>query len=88
MEKKGKMLFNLPGNPLSLSSARQSVESKSVQSSLPVFDIFLLQVFCMRLVTATASTLPDIYKTLFDEGTRAHDTSEQCLFTKMVQLLL
>lgn len=65
-KKKGKVLFNLPGNPLSLSSARQYVEFKSVKSSLPVSDIFLLQVFCMRLVTATAFTLPDIYKTLFD----------------------
>lgn len=64
--KKGKMLFSLPGNPLSFSSAGQSVEFKNVKSSLPVCDVFLLQVVCMRLVTATTSTLPDIYKTLFD----------------------
>lgn len=72
--KKGKMLFNLPRNPHSLLSTRQSVEFTNVKSSLPGFDIFLLQVFCMRLVTATAPTLPDIYKTLFDLGTHAHDT--------------
>lgn len=55
--KKGKMLFNLPGNPLSLSSTRPSVEFTNVKSSSPVFDILLLQVFCMRLVTVTDSTL-------------------------------
>lgn len=64
--KKGKMLFNPPGNPLSLLSTRQSVEFTNVKSSLPGFDIFPLQVFFMRLVTATASTLPDMYKILFD----------------------
>lgn len=64
-EKKGKMLFNLPGNPVSLLSARQSVEFTNVKSSWPVFDIFLLQEFCMRLVTATASTLPDIIQNTF-----------------------
>lgn len=64
--KKRKMLFNLPGNPLSLSPTRPSVEFTNVKSSSPVFDILLLQVFCMRLVTVTDSTLPDIDKTLFD----------------------
>lgn len=76
--KKGKMLFNLPGNPHSLLSTRQSVEFTNVKSSLPGFDIFLLQVFCMRLVTATAPTLPDIYKTLFRE--HVHMTLQNNVF--------